>query len=82
MTKYLLSLAAALLLLPSCTTCHKNQRPCQQATPTRCCPKANRCTPQPACGTTHTRRVGPNRHPVSLEHVTDYMPGIAPGYII
>ncbi len=82
MTKLLLPLAAALLLLlPSCA-CHKNQSPCRQAAPSGCCPKATRCNPQPTSGTPHARRVGPNRHPVSLGQVTDYMPGIAPDYAI
>ncbi len=79
MPKYLIALLAALLLSSCC--CPRARKSC----PKRYCPPAARhCCPEPAGKYSQkhpVRRVGPNRHPVSLSEVQAYLPGTAPGWL-
>ncbi len=85
MRPLLVPLVAALLLTSAC--CH-HKRPCPNrycppTAPARCCPQPPPAA-KPKCGCpgkSQPRRAGLNRHPISLSEVTDYLPGLPPGYI-
>ncbi len=87
MSKRLLLLVAALLLLPACGNCKRTcaNRYCPPTAPTRpICPEAKpRCGCQkktaPRCG--QQPRPCSHKKTITLNNMMDYLPGLPPGHL-